>query len=106
MPRQPAYESRTEHVVLKLDALYSGTENTAKRQELRRYQWYIQLYELLLGILNTKERWFIEQHYNRQSTLAAITALEDGPFYGYDRTTVWKFKKRLLAKADAVLNEI
>ena len=37
MPRQPAHESRTEHVVLKLDALYSETEYTAKRRELRRY---------------------------------------------------------------------
>lgn len=106
MPRGHRNNSPTERIALKVDAIRSGDEFAAKQKELQRYQQYVQLYELLLGVLNPKEQWFVEHHYNQRCTLVAMTAMEESPFLGYDRTTVWKFKKRLLAKADAVLNAV
>ena len=68
--------------------------------------WYQQLYDALLKTFTPKEQWFVEYHYNQRYTLIALTQLDDSPFKDYDRTTVWKYKKRLLSKADAILQAI
>ena len=76
------------------------------RQKLQKYLWYQQLYDAILKTFTPKEQWFVEYHYNQRYTLIALTQLDDSPFKDCDRTTVWKYKKRLLSKADAILQAI
>lgn len=106
MPREASQNSRVERIVIRLDNIYSEETYNQKQKELRQYRWFAQLYDSLLETLSTKEKWFIEQHYHQQHTLVSITELADSPFFGYDRSTVWKFKKKLLAKADAILRSV
>ena len=100
MPHTPTQSSPTERVVLQR-AKQEKQEDM--RQKLQKYLWYQQLYDALLKTFTPKEQWFVEYHYNQRYTLIALTQLDDSPFKDYDRTTVWKYKKRLLSKADAIL---
>ena len=106
MPTGTSQSSRTERIVIKNEDIYSDKAYARKQEELRQYQWYVQLYTLLVETFTAKEKWFVDQHYNQQLTLVAMTSLPDSPFYGCDRSTVWKFKKRLLTKADAILSSV
>ena len=100
MPHTPTQGSSTERVVLQ----HAEQEKQADmRQTLQKYLWYQHLYDALLKTFTPKEQWFIEYHYNQRYTLITLTQLDDSPFKDYDRTTVWKYKKRLLSKADAIL---
>ena len=100
MPHTPTQGSPTERVVLQR---VEQEKQEAMRQKLQKYLWYQQLYDALLKTFTLKEQWFVEYHYNQRYTLIALTQLDDSPFKDYDRTTVWKYKKRLLSKADAIL---
>ena len=103
MPHTPMQSSPTERVVLQ----HAEQEKQADmRQTLQKYLWYQQLHDALLKTFTPKEQWFVEYHYNQRYTLIALTQLDDSPFKDYDRTTVWKYKKRLLSKADAILQAI
>ena len=103
MPHTPTQGSSTERVVLQ----HAEQEKQADmRQTLQKYLWYQHLYDALLKTFTPKEQWFIEYHYNQRYTLITLTQLDDSPFKDYDRTTVWKYKKRLLSKADAILQAI
>ena len=103
MPHTPTQGSPTERVVLQR----AEQEKQADiRQKLQKYLWYQQLYDALLKTFTPKEQWFVEYHYNQRYTLIALTQLDDSPFKDYDRTTVWKYKTRLLSKADAILQAI
>ena len=103
MPHTPTQGSPTERVVLQR---VEQEKQEAMRQKLQKYLWYQQLYDALLKTFTLKEQWFVEYHYNQRYTLIALTQLDDSPFKDYDRTTVWKYKKRLLSKADAILQTI
>ncbi len=103
MPHTPTQGSPTERVVLQRA---EQEKQADMRQTLQKYLWYQQLYDVLLKTFTPKEQWFIEYHYNQRYTLIALTQLDDSPFKDYDRTTVWKYKKRLLSKADAILQAI
>ena len=103
MPHTPTQGSPTERVVLQRA---EQEKQEALRQKLQKYLWYQQLYDALLKTFTLKEQWFVEYHYNQRYTLIALTQLDDSPFKDYDRTTVWKYKKRLLSKADAILQAI
>ena len=103
MPHTLTQGSPTERVVLQR----AEQEKQADiRQKFQKYLWYQQLYDALLKTFTPKEQWFVEYHYNQRYTLIALTLLDDSPFKDYDRTTVWKYKKRLLSKADAILQAI
>ena len=103
MPHTPTQGSPTERVVLQRAEQEKQEE---MHRKLQKYLWYQQLYDALLKTFTPKEQWFIEYHYNQRYTLIALTQLDDSPFKDYDRTTVWKYKKRLLSKADAILQAI
>ena len=103
MPHTPTQGSPTERVVLQRA---EQEKQADMRHKLQKYLWYQQLYDALLQTFNPKEQWFVEYHYNQRYTLIALTQLDDSPFKDYDRTTVWKYKKRLLSKADAILQAI
>ena len=100
MPHTLTQGSHTERVVLQRA---EQEKQADMRQKLQKYLWYQQLYDALLQTFTPKEQWFVEYHYNQRYTLIALTQLDDRPFKDYDRTTVWKYKKRLLSKADAIL---
>ena len=95
IPHTPTQGSPTERVVLQRA---EQEKQADMRQTLQKYLWYQQLYDVLLKTFTPKEQWFIEYHYNQRYTLIALTQLDDSPFKDYDRTTVWKYKKRLLSK--------
>ena len=103
MPHTLTQGSPTERVVLQRA---EQEKQADMRQKLQKYLWYQQLYDALLKTFTPKEQWFVEYHYNQRYTLIALTQLDDSPFKDYDRTTVWKYKKRLLSKADAILQAI
>ena len=103
MPHTPTQGSPTERVVLQRA---EQEKQADMRQKLQKYLWYQQLYDAILKTFTPKEQWFVEYHYNQRYTLIALTQLDDSPFKDYDRTTVWKYKKRLLSKADAILQAI
>lgn len=103
MPHTLTQSSPTERVVLQHA---EQGKQADMRQKLQKYLWYQQLYDALLQTFTPKEQWFVEYHYNQRYTLIALTQLDDSPFKDYDRTTVWKYKKRLLSKADAILQAI
>ena len=103
MPHTPTQGSPTERVVLQRA---EQEKQADMRHKLQKYLWYQQLYDALLQTFNPKEQWFVEYHYNQRYTLIALTQLDDSPFKDYDRTTVWKYKKRLLSKADAILQAL
>ena len=103
MPHTLTQGSPTERVVLQRA---EQEKQADMRHKLQKYLWYQQLYDALLKTFTPKEQWFVEYHYNQRYTLIALTQLDDSPFKDYDRTTVWKYKKRLLSKADAILQAI
>lgn len=104
MPRAKSGVSPTERVANQLRALKSGRVIAEKESQLHTVLYFLQLYETLMKLFTEREKWFIEQYYNHNLTITQLTEQKGSPFYQYDRSSVWRFKRRLLKKADTMLN--
>lgn len=103
MPRPSTSSSPTERVAERMEIVRSGKEIAAKRRKLHEVELCLQLYDSILPLFTEKEQWFIEHFFLQKQSMVQIVKVAGSPFEGYDRTTVWRFKKRLLEKADRVL---
>lgn len=103
MPRHSSQSNPTERIAGRMEYILSGKELESKKRKLHEVEEKLQLYDAMMLLFNKKERWFIEHFFHEKQTMVQMIEVAGSPFYGYDRTTVWRFKKRLLSKADQVL---
>lgn len=104
MPHLHSRSSPTERIATQVLNLKSGQAIRIKERQLRTVRHYLQLYDTIMELFTEREKWFIDQYYNHKYSLSALIEKSDSPFYGYDRSSVWRFKKRLLTKAEAALS--
>ena len=105
LPHTPTYNSATEQIMLKLED--SAIREQSDRQwQLLQYRRYIQMYDSLITILTPKERWFVDMYYIQKHTIVSISEQKGSPFEGCVRSTIWRFKQRLLKRADELLLSI
>lgn len=96
-------QSPTERIVEHIEDIVLGKRVAAIERKLHETERLIHLFDAILPLFSEKEQWFIENYFLRNQLMTQIIENVDSPFYGYDRTTVWRYKKRLLEKAERVL---
>ena len=98
--------STTERVAIELnedkDLL---TEKSIKKYSdaLAVCRYYLEVYEAVILFLNEREAWLIEKIYNQSMTLSIISTLPESPYKSYDRTTLYRIKKKIIEKANHFL---
>lgn len=97
--------SSTERIVFKLEDKAVREQDT-RQWQLLQYRRYIQMYDTIITILTPKERWFIEKYYIQKHTITSISEEKGSPFEGCVRSTIWRFKQRLIKRADELLLSI
>ena len=85
---------------------YSGESREALEKQRLLYLRYLQLYESVCTCMTEKEKWLIQHHYIDEISLAAITEMRASPFFNCAKSTVWRFKMRLLDKANTFLSAV
>ena len=106
MPLAKRGVSATERVADQIRAIKDGEELIAKKRKLQIVSQYLRLYDTIMVMFTEREKWFVNQFFIQKQTMVQIIESAESPFYLYDRSSVWRFKKRLLMKADAMLKMV
>lgn len=90
------------------DRLYelAGEQRSDLEQQRREQLRHMQLYDAAMSCLTSKEQWLVKQIYGDEHSLAKLTVDSRSPFYQCAKSTVWRFKERMLLKADAFLRSL
>ena len=104
-PRAPQQTGTTERMAIRLYE-FSGESKEALEQQRLVYLRYLQLYESVCACMTEKEKWLIQHHYIDELSLSALTEMRTSPFFNCAKSTVWRFKMRLLEKADSFLSAV
>ena len=94
--------SITEHAALHWQEHTVPTGDNAEdlHRLLRDYEKDLQLYDILMTLLTEQEVWFVQQHYEKKIPIAQICLLPDNPFNTCCRSTLGRYRDRMLRKAD------
>ena len=85
---------------------YMGVSRTTLTQQRVEQLRHKQLYEAVVTALAPKERWLLQQLYEKDYSLSQLTEDQKSPFYQCAKSTVWRFKERALAHANAFLHSL
>lgn len=85
---------------------YMGASRTALTQQRVEQQRHLQLYDAVVTALAPKERWLLQQLYEKDTSMGQLTQEQKSPFYQCAKSTVWRFKERALAHANAFLHSL
>lgn len=94
--------SATEGAALKL----LPEEIARKRGLLVQCERQLFLYNVILSTLIPKEQWFVSKHYCEKVPMSQMIRDKESPFFEYSRSTVWRYKQRLLKRANDTLFRI
>lgn len=103
LPRMRSGKSPTERIADRLIAIQDGRDIAEKKRQLATVIQYLHLYDTIITVFTEREKWFVEEFFVQKKTMTVLINSPDSPFFGYDRSSVWRFKKRLLEKADSIL---
>ena len=103
LPPARSGKSTTERVAERLGVIQDGKDIAEKRRQLAAVKQYLHLYDTIVMVFTEREKWFVEEFFVQKKTMTVLINMPDSPFFGYDRSSVWRFKKRLLKKADSIL---
>ncbi len=101
MPHTHAAASSTEWAVLKLTE--ASKNHQVLTREIQRYRRLLRLHDAVMRTLNEEERWFVENHYDKNRSLSSLPSLPNSPFKDLSRSTMSNYRKRLLKKVSCFL---
>ena len=99
--------SVTEQVALKLQETREERANqraTEYAEALSFCKYLNELFDAILLIYGTQERWFVDQVYLQGRSVASLQSQPDSPYAQFDRSTIYRHHKRIIEKADRFIN--
>lgn len=84
----------------------AGEQRSDLEQQRREQLRHLQLYDAVMASLTTKEQWLVRHIYGDEISLSRLTEDTRSPFYQCAKSTVWRYKDRLLCKANAFLKSL
>ena len=97
MPHAHSTGGSTEWAVMKLNMINQDRQTLSN--EIQKYCQILRLYDAVMRTLNEDERWFVENHYEKEQSLSSLPLLPNSPVRDLSRSTMSNYRKRLLEKA-------
>ena len=95
--------SSTEQVALHLQETREKQSKEIKAEYetmLSACRFMIELYDAVLLSLRPQEAWLIDKTFIQGLSLSAISEIPDCAYSGYDRSTIYRKRKKAIEKAD------
>lgn len=103
MPHASSYSSSpTEWVALTYEDVLNGEPPIASA--LAEYRRYLRLFDCAMVCLTDNEKWLVDQHFIQGIPMAVLAQLQDNPYGPCVRSTLWRYKERVLEKVDRFLS--
>ena len=85
---------------------YTGVSIEELEKQRKEQLRQLQLYDAVVAILTEKEQWLVRQIYANELSLSYLTVAKNSPFRDCAKSTIWRYKDRILRKADAFLQSL
>jgi len=97
--------SSTEHAALHWqdEMPCQEADQAALEKKIKSYQYNLKLYDIVISYLTSEEAWFVEKYYEQQIPIAQLCDMPGSPFSLYSKSTIYRCRDRILAKADRFL---
>ena len=109
-PHQTLFqESSTERVALQMQGKENDQSNITMNECLEKLsccQQLLEIYDTIISAITPNEAWLVDAFYTRRLTSTAIQNMPDCPFGPCDRSTLYRKRKRIVHKANALIQSL